>query len=245
MTTEGETTRKQAFKDLSEDALGFGGVEVRTARDLLIRPRLVLQAWMIEGPTGGGVYAKPLKLYLALNAILMLVVFLRGGMGGALEQMPADLMASLVAQSGKSRDAFMSDADGWMSFLTVPLMAPLYALVVLPFVRWWDAEDLGWALRLSRRLRLSERLDRADAAVVLVHIRHGAGGDDGQRGPVHSRRRGLRADGPGALVSRDRGRDRQGTGAATGRQRDDDGRKPDVGGDRRSGRLAVLKTGGG
>ena len=144
MTTEGETTRKQAFKDLSEDALGFGGVEVRTARDLLIRPRLVLQAWMIEGPTGGGVYAKPLKLYLALNAILMLVVFLRGGMGGALEQMPADLMASLVAQSGKSRDAFMSDADGWMSFLTVPLMAPLYALVVLPFVRWWDAEDLGW-----------------------------------------------------------------------------------------------------
>ena len=42
--TDGETTRKQAFKDLSEDALGFGGAEVRTARDLLVRPRLVLQA---------------------------------------------------------------------------------------------------------------------------------------------------------------------------------------------------------
>ncbi|GAW40253.1 hypothetical protein SH203_00650 [Brevundimonas sp. SH203] len=144
MTTDGETTRKQAFKDLSEDALGFGGADIRTARDLLIRPRLVLQAWMIEGPTGGGVYAKPLKLYLALNAILMLIVFLRGGMGGALDQIPADVIASLVAQSGKSRDAFMADADGWMSFLTVPLMAPLYALAVLPFVRWWDAETLGW-----------------------------------------------------------------------------------------------------
>ena len=32
------------------------------ARDLLVRPRLVLQAWLIEGPTGGGRYAKPLKL---------------------------------------------------------------------------------------------------------------------------------------------------------------------------------------
>lgn len=144
MTTEGEATRKQAFKDLSEDALGFGGVDMRTARDLLIRPRLVLQAWMIEGPTGGGVYAKPLKLYLALNAILMLVVFLRGGIGGMLDQFPAEVLGPLVAQSGKSSDAFMADADGWMSFLTVPLMAPLYALAVLPFVRWWDAEDLGW-----------------------------------------------------------------------------------------------------
>nr|WP_316628666.1 hypothetical protein [uncultured Brevundimonas sp.] len=144
MTTDGETTRKQAFKDLSEDALGFGGVDVRTARDLLIRPRLVLQAWMIEGPTGGGVYAKPLKLYLALNAILMLIVFLRGGIGGMLDQLPPDLLTSLIAQSGKSRDAFMASADGWMSFVTVPLMAPLYALAVLPFVRGWDAEDLGW-----------------------------------------------------------------------------------------------------
>ncbi|WP_395943483.1 hypothetical protein [Brevundimonas sp.] len=145
MSTEGETTRKQAFKDLSEDALGFGGAEVRTARDLLIRPRLVLQAWMIEGPTGGGIYAKPLRLYLALNAILMLVVFLRGGMDGVLAQAGlAEIVNPLIEQSGKSRDAFMADADGWMSFVTVPILAPLYALAVLPFLRWWDAEDLGW-----------------------------------------------------------------------------------------------------
>ena len=140
---DGETTRKQAFKDLSEDALGFGGAEVRTARDLLVRPRLVLQAWMIEGPTGGGRYAKPLKLYLALNAILMLIVFLRGGLSFYLEGMPADVLNPLLQEAGKSRDAFMSDADGWMSLVAVPIMAPLYALAAMPLFRLWDAEDLG------------------------------------------------------------------------------------------------------
>lgn len=141
--TDGETTRKQAIKDLSEDTLGFGGAEVRTARDLLVRPRLVLQAWMIEGPTGGGRYAKPLKLYLTLNAIIMLIVFLKGGLSFYLEGMPAEMLNPLLEQAGKSRDAFMADADGWMSFLTIPVMAPLYALAAMPLFRLWDAEDLG------------------------------------------------------------------------------------------------------
>ena len=141
--TDGETTRKQAIKDLSEDTLGFGGAEVRTARDLLVRPRLVLQAWMIEGPTGGGRYAKPLKLYLTLNAIIMLIVFLKGGLSGYLDSMPAEMLNPLLEQAGKSRDAFMADADGWMSFLTIPVMAPLYALAAMPLFRLWDAEDLG------------------------------------------------------------------------------------------------------
>ena len=141
--TDGETTRKQAIQDLSEDTLGFGGVEVRTARDLLVRPRLVLQAWMIEGPTGGGRYAKPLKLYLTLNAIIMLIVFLKGGLSGYLDSMPAEMLNPLLEQAGKSRDAFMADADGWMSFLTIPVMAPLYALAAMPLFRLWDAEDLG------------------------------------------------------------------------------------------------------
>jgi hypothetical protein len=141
--TEGETTRKQAFKDASEDMLGFGGVEVRTARDLLVRPRLVLQAWMIEGPTGGGVYAKPLKLYLALNAILMLFIFLRGGLSFYLEGVPAEIMGPLLQEAGKSREAFLADADGWMSLVTVPIMAPFYALAAMPLFRLWDAEDLG------------------------------------------------------------------------------------------------------
>lgn len=141
--TDGETTRKQAIKDLSEDTLGFGGAELRTARDLLVRPRLVLQAWMIEGPTGGGVYAKPLKLYLALNAILMLLVFLRGGLSFYLEGMPAEMLDPLLQSADKSREAFLADADGWMSLVTVPIMAPFYALAAMPLLRLWDAEDLG------------------------------------------------------------------------------------------------------
>lgn len=141
--TEGETTRKQALKDASEDMLGFGGAEVRTARDLLVRPRLVLQAWMIEGPTGGGVYAKPMKLYLALNAILMLILFLRGGLSFYLEGMPAEVLNPMLQEAGKSREAFMADADNWMSLVTVPIMAPLYALAAMPLFRLWDAEDLG------------------------------------------------------------------------------------------------------
>lgn len=142
--TDGDATRKQAFKDLSEDTVGVGGAELRTIRDLLIRPRLVLQAWMIEGPTGGGVYARPLRLYLALNGVLMLIVFLRGGLSYMLEGLPPEALTPLLEQAGKSRDAFLADADGWMSLLTVPILAPLYALAAMPLLRWWDAEDLGW-----------------------------------------------------------------------------------------------------
>ena len=99
---------------------------------------------MIEGPTGGGLYAKPLKLYLTLNAILMLVLFLRGGFGYLLEGLPAEVLTPLLERTGKSQDAFIADADGWMAFVTVPILAPLYALAALPLLRWWDAEDLGW-----------------------------------------------------------------------------------------------------
>ena len=96
---------------------------------------------MIEGPTGGGRYAKPLKLYLALNAILMLVVFLRGGLSFYLESMPADVLNPLLQEAGKSRDAFMSDADGWMSLVAVPIMAPLYALAAMPLAA--EAQGIG------------------------------------------------------------------------------------------------------
>ena len=39
-----KSTRAQTVHDLSEDALGFGSTEVRTLRDLLLRPRLVLES---------------------------------------------------------------------------------------------------------------------------------------------------------------------------------------------------------
>lgn len=132
------------LNDLSDDTLGFGLLELRTARDVLLRPRVVLEAWMSQGPTGGGHYARPLRLYLALNAILMLVLFLKGGTGMMLGAVPAEALDPLIAASGKSRDAFMADADNWMTLVLVPLLSLFYALAATPLLRWWDPEQLGW-----------------------------------------------------------------------------------------------------
>jgi hypothetical protein len=132
------------LNDLSDDALGFGALELRTARDVVLRPREVLEAWMTQGPTGGGQYARPLRLYLALNAILMLILFLQGGTAIMLAGVPPEMIDPLIAASGKSRDAFMGDADNWMSLVLVPLLSVFYALAATPLLRWWDPEDLGW-----------------------------------------------------------------------------------------------------
>lgn len=136
-------TRKPS-DELAEDLLGFAGREIVTARDLFLRPSKVLQAWMEAGPEGGGMYARPLRLYLALNAILMLILFLRGGADFILDGFPPELMTPLLERSGKSRDAFVADADGWMTFVMVPILSACYALAAVPFIRLWDKEDLGW-----------------------------------------------------------------------------------------------------
>jgi hypothetical protein len=136
--------RKQAIKDLSEDAFGFGQVDLRTLRDLVLRPREVLEGWMSLGATANGRYARPLKLYLALSAVAMLILFLRGGMAFALEGLPSGALDGLIHSSGKSRDAFMADADGWMSLLLVPLSSLVQAVSIAPLMRWWDTERLGW-----------------------------------------------------------------------------------------------------
>lgn len=135
---------KPGSDELATDVLGFGARELVTARDLLLRPGVVLEAWMIRGADGGGHYARPLRLYLALNAILMLILFLCGGAAYMLEGLPAGLIDPLVARSGKSMDAFIADADGWMTLFMVPLLSLFYALATVPLFRLWDREDLGW-----------------------------------------------------------------------------------------------------
>ena len=129
--------------ELAEDVLGFGARELATVRDLFLRPAEVLRIWMEVGPEGGG-YARPLRLYLGLNAILMLFLFLRGGAGFVLDGLPPELMGPLLERSGKSLDAFVADADGWMTLVMVPLLSASYALAAIPFLRLWDKEDLGW-----------------------------------------------------------------------------------------------------
>lgn len=135
-----------ALSDLSDDTLGFGGRELVTARDVVLRPREVLEAWMKQGPSGGGRYARPLRLYLALNAILMLIMFLQGGSEVMLRVVGIDaaMLQPVIEASGKSRDAFMADADNWMTLVMVPILSLAYACAITPLLRWWDPENLGW-----------------------------------------------------------------------------------------------------
>lgn len=129
---------------LAEDSVGFGERELRTVKDAVLRPRAMLEAYMDRGPSGGGIYARPLRFYLSLCGIMMLQLFLMGGATLLLAGLPPEALDPLIAQSGKSRDAFMSDADNWMSLVLVPLNSLFYALVSAPLLRWWDTADLGW-----------------------------------------------------------------------------------------------------
>lgn len=138
------TNTRKPGDELAEDIFGFAGREVITTRDLILRPAIVLKAWMEAGPEGGGGYARPLRLYLGLNAILMLILFLQGGAGFILDGMPPAMIDPLLEQSGKSRDAFIADADGWMTLVMVPLLSTFYALAATPLLRLWDTENLGW-----------------------------------------------------------------------------------------------------
>lgn len=131
--------------DLGEDVTGFGRTEVRTVVHTLTRPAAMLDAYMRGGSTGDGLYSRPLKLYIALNGLLLAAMFLMGGTESwVTATVPQDMLAGLVEQSGKSRDAFVADLDGWINFLMIPTASAAYALAMAPLIRWWDPEDLGW-----------------------------------------------------------------------------------------------------
>lgn len=140
--------RRGGMDRLAEDATGFGLLEIRTAWATVVRPRQALEAWMTAGPTGGGTLARPLRLYLALAGLMMLLMFLQGGMDSVLLRMsPPELGAELekaIAGTGKSLDAFLADFDGWASLVLVPLTSLFIAFAVAPLLRWWDPENLGW-----------------------------------------------------------------------------------------------------
>jgi hypothetical protein len=124
--------------------MGFGLLEVRTAWAMLVRPRRSLELYMTLGPTADGTLARPLRLYLALNAIMMLMMFLFGGMEGMFQGLPPGAMQAMADNAAKTPEEFLADADGWMSLAIVPLGSAIYALMLTPFLRWWDPDNLGW-----------------------------------------------------------------------------------------------------
>jgi hypothetical protein len=129
--------------EISEDATGFGEREFRTLKDLLVRPREALEHWMIEGPTGGGRYARPIRFYLTLCGLMTLLLLIKGG-ATLVSAMPPEILARLAAGAGKSIDSFAADAENWLSIVLVPVSCVFYALVAAPLLRWWDPDNLGW-----------------------------------------------------------------------------------------------------
>ena len=138
-----ERVDRQGAVHLAEDTTGWGLAEVRTARDLILHPRRLLEQWMTQGSTAGGHYSRPLRFYIGLNAIMMVVLFIRGG--GFIEvALPPPMVADWARSAGKSTEMFLADAENWLGLVLVPVFCALYALMAVPLLRWWDAEDLGW-----------------------------------------------------------------------------------------------------
>lgn len=132
-----------SLEQLSEDVSGFGSAEIRTFRDLLIRPAKALERWMVLGPTANGQYSRPLRFYFGLCGIMTLILLLKGE-ATVFEAMPENFVNDLAASAGKSADTFRADADNWYSFVLVPLSCVFYALATVPLLRLWDRENLGW-----------------------------------------------------------------------------------------------------
>lgn len=135
------TEQRLRFADLADETTGFGELEWRTFRDLLVRPREALIAYLERGPTAGGQYARPFGFYLALCGVLMFYMFLMGGLKGVIEQQPAETLERWIKASGKSRELFIDDADGWMGLVAVPLMSLFYAAFGTVLIRWWSGLD--------------------------------------------------------------------------------------------------------
>lgn len=137
------------FADYAEEATGFGAREWRTFKDLLVRPRAMLDSYLEQGPTAGGRYRRPMGFYIALCGVLTFYLFLLGGFKGIIEAQPAEVLRPWLERSGKSREIFINDVDGWMSLLGTPVLSIFYALFCAPFLLWWSGLDRRRAFRAT------------------------------------------------------------------------------------------------
>lgn len=128
--TEPRNNKHDGLRAVAADATGFGAAELRMTRDLILRPGQVMR--MQDQPDSP--YPKPLKYYLTLNGLYLLLIALLGGFEGVLTLLWTSwgLFDRLVDMSGKSLDSFRADLDQWYSLVTVPIIA----LVNYPPLRW-------------------------------------------------------------------------------------------------------------
>ena len=115
MTEEARRSRREGLSELAEDAVGFGGQELRLTRDLLLRPGAVMDAYDAHGSTAGGLYPKPLRYYLTLNGLYLLVITLLGGMESmfvrAFASSSPTALPKVAARAGKSEGELI--AGSW------------------------------------------------------------------------------------------------------------------------------------
>lgn len=147
MSTEGENVPAQrargaGFSEFAEDAVGFGGQELRLTRDLFLRPAAVMDAYDARGATAGGLYPKPMRYYLTLMGLYLLLIALLGGFEGTLSGGGMDVVwGKVAAAAGKSQGEFMADLDQWYSLISVPITAVFFGGAAFLLIRRWSPAD--------------------------------------------------------------------------------------------------------
>ena len=129
--------------EVVEEAVGFGGAELRLTRDLLLRPRRTLDAYDAHGGTAGGLYPKPLRYYLTLNGVYLLLMAVTGGFEQALSVSPGSgkMLADLARFAGKSLDETRADLDQWFALFSVPIYTLAIAGPLYLLIRRWSPAD--------------------------------------------------------------------------------------------------------
>lgn len=142
MTDDARRTRREGLSELAEDAVGFGGQELRLTRDLLLRPRAVMDAYDAHGSTAGGLYPKPLRYYLTLNSLYLLVIALLGGfertLVRAFTESDPEMLPKIAAKMGKSEGEMIADMDQWYSLLAIPFYAACLGGAAFLLIRRWS-----------------------------------------------------------------------------------------------------------
>ena len=142
MTQEQDRRDKLALGELAEDAAGFGVAELHLTRDLLIRPRAAMAAYDAEGSTAGGRYPRPLRYYLTLNGVYLLLLTFTGGLERTFDQSGSDeMIRNLASWAGKSLDETRADLDQWFSLLMVPIYTLTFAWPLYRLIRRWSPAD--------------------------------------------------------------------------------------------------------
>ena len=133
--------------EFAEDAVGFGGQELRLTRDLFLRPAAVMDAYDAHGPTAAGLYPRPLRYYLTVMGLYVLVIALFGGFERQMSGEAFDtLFTPLATAAGKSLVEYRADFEQWYSLLAIPVTAVFFGGACWLLIRKWslagDRHDL-------------------------------------------------------------------------------------------------------